>query len=141
MFKTIKIMHLRACNFVGGPEKQILEHFKNIDRKRFTPVLATFANSDENDHLGVYSRKLGFETIRIADLSPVDPRLIACLIFSLRKAKIDILCTHGYKPNILGLIASKLVRIPSVAISRGWTGESRSRCRRGTACPPGAAPR
>ena len=40
----------------------------------------------------------------------------------LVKLKADILCCHGYKPDLIGLAAARRVGIPVVSISRGWTG-------------------
>jgi glycosyltransferase involved in cell wall biosynthesis len=36
----------------------------------------------------------------------------------------DMLCCHGYKANLLGRMAARRVKIPAVAVARGWTGES-----------------
>jgi glycosyltransferase involved in cell wall biosynthesis len=121
--EPITIMHLRACNFVGGPEKQILEHFGRLDATRFTPVLGTFVQEDE-DPLGEAASAQGFRSIRLQSHSPLNPFSIYQLFSILKQHKIDILCTHGYKPNILGCFAAALARIPTIAISRGWTWES-----------------
>ena len=42
----------------------------------------------------------------------------------LRRLGRDVLCCHGYKANLLGLLAARRLGIPAVSISRGWTGES-----------------
>lgn len=124
MPKPITVMHLRASNFVGGPEKQILEHLRRIDKQRFSPILCSFGkNGQENDLL-----KAG-ESDNICSLSlnsnsPFSPMLI----WQLRKLLIDnsvqILVTHGYKPNIIGHWAVKYLGIPMIVYSHGWTGEN-----------------
>ena len=40
----------------------------------------------------------------------------------LRMIQADVLCCHGYKPDILGFLAARRVGIPVVGVSRGWTG-------------------
>jgi glycosyltransferase involved in cell wall biosynthesis len=40
---------------------------------------------------------------------------------TLRQHRIDLLCCHGYKPNLLGRPAARRLGIPAVAVSRGWT--------------------
>jgi glycosyltransferase involved in cell wall biosynthesis len=119
----ITIMHLRASNFVGGPEKQILEHFARLNPERFTPILGTFVEGD-SDPLGDAAVARGFQAVRMNAKSPLNPASIYHLSDTLKQHKIDILCTHGYKPNILGCLATSFTRIPNIAISRGWTWES-----------------
>lgn len=119
----ITIMHLRASNFVGGPEKQILEHFARLNPERFTPILGTFVEGD-SDPLGDAAVARGFQAVRMNAKSPLNPASIYHLSNTLKQHKVDILCTHGYKPNILGCLATSFTRIPNIAISRGWTWES-----------------
>jgi glycosyltransferase involved in cell wall biosynthesis len=124
MSEPITIMHLRASNFVGGPEKQILEHFLRLDSSRFKPVLGTFVEDGQTDHLGEAALAQGFRCIRLQAVSPLNPASVYQLSKILKQEKISILCTHGYKPNILGCLAARLTRIQTIAISRGWTYES-----------------
>lgn len=125
MSEPITVMHLRASNFVGGPEKQILEHFARLDSTRFLPILGTFAGSGLSDPLGEEAIYRGFRTVRLPEMSPINPSAVLGLARTLRQNNIAILCTHGYKPNVLGFFAAKLCGIPTIAISRGWTWESR----------------
>src|SRR5205823_12194169 len=56
------------------------------------------------------------------------PRLVASLrelTGTLGKHDATLLLCHGYKANILGRIAARRVGISAVAVSRGWTGETR----------------
>jgi glycosyltransferase involved in cell wall biosynthesis len=123
--KPVNIMHLRASNFVGGPEKQILEHFARLDSARFRPVLGTFAEPGALDPLGDEAARRGMQTARVPESSPLNPNSILHISRLLREHNIGILCTHGYKPNVLGFFAAKLCGIPTIAISRGWTWENR----------------
>lgn len=122
--KPIVVMHLRASNFVGGPEKQILEHFSRLDSKRFRPILGTFVEDGAPDKLGDAAISRGFECIRFPSVSPLNPGAILNLARVLKNNNVDILCTHGYKPNVLGFFAAKLGRTATICISRGWTWES-----------------
>lgn len=123
MADALTVMHLRACNFVGGPEKQILEHFARLDSHRFKPILGTYVDGTA-DPLGEAAAALGFQVISMHSQSPLNPSSIYQLSATLKQHRVDILCTHGYKPNILGCLAARLARIPTIAISRGWTWES-----------------
>ena len=42
----------------------------------------------------------------------------------LKCSKADILCCHGYKAGLLGLLAGRRLGLSVVAVSRGWTAES-----------------
>jgi glycosyltransferase involved in cell wall biosynthesis len=43
----------------------------------------------------------------------------------LKELGADVLFCHGYKANLVGRWAARRAGIPVVAVSRGWTGESR----------------
>lgn len=54
------------------------------------------------------------------------PRLgKAARALASRLTTADMLLCHGYKANLVGRIAARRAGIPAVAVSRGWTGESR----------------
>lgn len=124
MSEPITVMHLRASNFVGGPEKQILEHFARLDTARFRPVLGTFVEDGTTDPLGDVASARDFQCIQMQSVSPLNPFSVYHLYKVLKQEKVSLLCTHGYKPNILGFFAAKLCGIPTIAISRGWTWEN-----------------
>lgn len=124
MSDKIVVMHVRASNFVGGPEKQILEHFVRLDRDRFEPILVTYVEDGQSDPLGEAAIHQGFRCIRLPSQSPLHPGAVARLAGQMKREKVDILCTHGYKPNVLGCLAARLSGAATIAISRGWTWES-----------------
>jgi glycosyltransferase involved in cell wall biosynthesis len=51
--------------------------------------------------------------------------VVAELALTIREKKFSLLCTHGYKANLLGWVASRLTGCPQIAFARGWTGENR----------------
>ena len=40
--KINTVVHIIATGFYGGPEKQIIEHLKRLDRGRFRGIIASF---------------------------------------------------------------------------------------------------
>lgn len=124
MAEQIVVMHLRACNFVGGPEKQILEQLVRIDKEKFRTIVGTFIAPGEEDRLGMAARKLQTATFPIVSKSPIHPASVKQLLTILRRENVSILCTHGYRPNIIGCFAAKAAGIATIAVSRGWTAES-----------------
>ena len=125
MTEAITVMHLRASNFVGGPEKQILEHFARIDHTIYRPLLGTFVESGAQDPLGDEALRRGFQRVCMPAASPLNPAAVMNVARLLRQENVTLLCTHGYKPNVLGFCAARMCGIPTIAISRGWTWESR----------------
>lgn len=124
MAERINLLHLRISNFIGGPEKQILEHFTRLDTVLFHPMLCCFQENGQDDPLLLEATRLGISCRVIPMKSAFDLGVIARLRQILAADKVDILCSHGYKPNILGKLATLSVGTSSFAISRGWTAEN-----------------
>lgn len=124
MDNRLNILHLRASNFFGGPEKQILEHFTRVDPKRFKLTLCSFLEDGKVNKLIEMGVQSGIKCYNLSSRSPFDFSTILRLIAIIQKEKIQILCTHGYKPDVMGRIASWITGIPEIVISRGWTGEN-----------------
>ncbi|MBZ2167679.1 glycosyltransferase [Marinobacter sp. F4216] len=57
---------------------------------------------------------------RLKMSSKFDPRAVLRLTRLLKKSQIDVLHTHGYKSDILGIVAAKLAGIRSVCTPHGF---------------------
>lgn len=121
----LHIMHLRASNFVGGPERQILEHLRHSESDTMHFSLCCFQENGCATELETMAGSYGLDCTCVTAARPFDLGTIRQLARIIRERKVDLLVTHGYKPNLLGRIASWIERIPTVAVSRGWTYESR----------------
>ena len=69
------------------------------------------------------ARDAGFEAI---ELRHDTPHLCAArreLVGLLQDLHADLLVCHGYKADLIGLLAARKIGIPVVAVSRGWTWE------------------
>jgi glycosyltransferase involved in cell wall biosynthesis len=120
----VQLVHLTASTFFGGPERQMLGLAKAFPQH----VLTTFASFSEGGRCSGFLdevRSHGFPTVPLT----VDfPRVLATIreiTGLLRDTSCTVLLCHGYKANILGRLAARRVGIPAVAVSRGWTGETR----------------
>src|SRR5262249_53292372 len=67
-------------------------------------------------------RAAGFEIDVLEHNFPHVSRSVVEIADRLRVLKADVLVTSGYKPDILGWRAARLVGIPIVVVSHGWTG-------------------
>ena len=122
--KRATIVHLRDSNFVGGPERQILEHFKRMDPERYNMVLVCYENAGETNELRARAQDMGFQCLALPVRSPFNPKGITDISDLLRNLQADVLVTHGHKGNIFGRIACWMQSVPTIAVSRGWTMES-----------------
>jgi glycosyltransferase involved in cell wall biosynthesis len=114
-----------ASNFYGGPEKQILEHGLRLqEESEFNFCLVSFAEGDRVNELLVRAERLGISTRALHTANPFNPKVVIDLVHILKVESCDLLVTHGYKANIIGRLATWLLRLPQVSISRGWTAEN-----------------
>lgn len=67
----------------------------------------------------------GVEARMLTHMNPHFIAMVADVLGELRAKAAEVLITHGYKADILGLIAARIARVPILAVSRGWTGHTR----------------
>ena len=124
MPERITVLHLRISNFIGGPEKQILEHMVRLNKEKFRPLLCCFRDNGIDDPLQKEAEALGISCRIINTNSAFDLKTISQLVRILREEKVNLICSHGYKPNMIGRLAAWQCGVSAVAVSRGWTAES-----------------
>jgi glycosyltransferase involved in cell wall biosynthesis len=70
------------------------------------------------------ARHHGFEAVGLTHDTPRLWSAVREIIEQIEHFGADVLCCHGYKANLLGRMAARRVKVPVVAVARGWTGES-----------------
>jgi len=115
------VAHLLASPFYGGPERQVLA-LANELRGRHDSLFLSFAEGGRAKAFLDEAKDCGFEAIELRENWPHIFRAGREVAEHLREHGANILCTSGYKPDILGLRAARLTGIPAVAIAHGWTG-------------------
>jgi glycosyltransferase involved in cell wall biosynthesis len=99
----------------------ILALVKNLNPEQVTSHLAiTRESPGQNIELFRRHQKLGLKSHQLKMGGRFDPRVIISLSQLIRKEKIDIIHTHGYKSDLLGLIAARLTRIKAIATPHGF---------------------
>jgi glycosyltransferase involved in cell wall biosynthesis/GT2 family glycosyltransferase len=116
---VLRVLHLRASNFVGGPERQIVSYC-GLPSKQVQQSIATFVGSDEGSAFLEFARCNHIESIGLPS-SSLDA--LSRLIRHVREKQVDVICSHGYKADILGLLAARRTGAKAVPFLRGWTGE------------------
>jgi glycosyltransferase involved in cell wall biosynthesis len=122
--KPIVVVHLTASPFFGGPERQMLELARMLPRK-YRSIFLSYSESGGCQQFIQKALDQGFEAHGLRCDTPSFWRMFQELAGHLRKMQADLLCCHNYKPSILGRIVARRLGIPVIAVSRGWTGESR----------------
>jgi len=116
-----RILHLRASNFVGGPEQQLLRHIESGENGPWEILLGVFQGRREGEDLIATARRHGLATVPVPAQS--SGAALRALTRLLRDERIALLCTHGYKADILGLLAGRSTGVPVACFLRGWTRE------------------
>jgi glycosyltransferase involved in cell wall biosynthesis len=119
-----RVLHLRASNFVGGPERQILRYARQEKNGEFDVVLGIFCGTTEGLKFAQEAEAGGITVFRLPAGTIGDLRTISALRRLLAEQRIDLVCTHGYKADLLGVVAGRLSGIPVASFLRGWTGEN-----------------
>jgi len=120
---TYDIVHLIGCNLVGGPEKQILHHAFDMQGSQYRITIGSFHDLNEWPEILTAAKQKNIPTICLP--GGVRPDLVHHLATKLRERKGTLLCTHGFKANVVGYLASKRTNTPHIAFVRGFTAENK----------------
>ncbi|MDY6844910.1 MAG: glycosyltransferase, partial [Thermodesulfobacteriota bacterium] len=121
----IRILQITAPVVFGGAERVLLNIGRLIDKSRFTISYCVFLNPNrkQNELYGTLTdidRDVSvIRMFRKVNINVFD------LVRIIRKTHPHILHTHGYRPDIVGLIASRITHTPIVSTVHGWTRTSR----------------
>jgi glycosyltransferase involved in cell wall biosynthesis len=119
----MRVTHLTASTFFGGPERQMLGLAQHLSAQCETSFVSFAEHGRCQAFLAEVQREGFFSTMLHHD-TPHLRQAASELATVLRRHRTDVLCCHGYKANVLGRIAARRLRIPAVAVARGWTGEN-----------------
>ena len=116
----MRIVHLMASPFFGGPERQMLGLARHLP-DRYESRFVSFAEAgrcapfmEQVERSGFVGHVLQHNAPRMRQAANEVTRL-------LLRWKADVLCCSGYKPDILGWWAARQAGIPAVSVSHGWT--------------------
>jgi glycosyltransferase involved in cell wall biosynthesis len=118
--RIMRVAHLTASPFFGGPERQML----GLARSLPSEVASVFLSFPERGLCQPFLHELhrhGFAAEALVHNVPHVASALRELRGKLRRHRIDLLCCHGYKADLLGLRAARSLGMPVVSVSRGWT--------------------
>jgi glycosyltransferase involved in cell wall biosynthesis len=119
----MRILHVRASNFFGGPEKQILGQAKVGSNRGLETHVASFCEKGRETELVARARRSGLEAHSIRCSNAYDPGQILRLRGLLRRLRPELVCTHDYRSTALSWVALRGAGVPQIAFWRGVTRE------------------
>lgn len=87
----------------------------------YRPVFLCFADRGLSQALVEQVRQSGFEAHTLRHDVPHFRAVSREVGDHLRRLRADVLCCHGYKADLLGLLAARRAGVPVIAVSHGWT--------------------
>ncbi|HEY5253615.1 MAG TPA: glycosyltransferase [Acidobacteriaceae bacterium] len=118
-----QVLHLIGCNLVGGPEKQILHHAQDMQDSEYQLSIGSFHDLKEWPEILAAAEQRNIPTVCLP--GGVRPDLVRRLSRMLSERKGLLLCTHGFKANVVGYLAARRTGTSHVAFLRGFTAENR----------------
>ena len=116
-------MHLNAPLTIAGAETTILTFLEHAEKELFDLSVTSFINPircpDNPFPAAVEVRGGRFQLLPIC--RSIDVRDVGKVIRVLRKNRVQILHTHGYRADIIGLIAARYCGVRLVSTVHGWT--------------------
>src|ERR1043165_899467 len=116
----MRVVHLMASPFYGGPERQMLGLARHLPGEVHSAFLS-FAERGLAQAFLDEVRRQGYEGKTLQHNTPHFCASVGEVAHELRRLGADLVCCSGYKPDLIGWRAARRVGIPAVSISHGWT--------------------
>lgn len=122
MKKTTHVLQFICPTGFYGAERWILALAKHLDPNKVRCDLVVTAEPSNQDlEIGRQYKALGLNAYEIPMRNKFDFSVISQLVRLIREKKIDIIHTHGYKSDILGVIAARKAGISCIATPHGFS--------------------
>ncbi|MBI5835912.1 MAG: glycosyltransferase, partial [Candidatus Eisenbacteria bacterium] len=119
------VVHVRATNFLGGPERQVLGHARVSAGAWYEPVLAAFSERRGRVDFLDAAAAQGTRTLLLRSGGPFDPAPLRQLAHFVAHEPVAALVAHGYKAAAVCDLVSRATGRPWLGAVRGFTGENR----------------
>lgn len=117
-----RVLHLIGSNCIGGPEKQILHHAISMQDSPYEMEIGSFHDQTEWPEILRGAEERNIPTVCLKGGPRLD--LIAELARVLEARPGVLLCTHGFKANVVGYFAARRTNTRHIAFLRGQTAET-----------------
>ncbi len=120
---TVLILHLTGSPFFGGPERLMMGLAQSL-RETWCSAFMLFPDRGKSAAFRRALLEAREETVTLFHDTPHLPAMVRELTSRLREWDTSILCCHGYKADVVGLLAARRAGVPVIAMSHGWTAET-----------------
>lgn len=122
MKNPINVLQFICPTGFYGAERWILALAKHLDPEKVRSDLAVTAEpSNQGQEITRQHKQLGLDTYEIPMKHKFDLGAVSKLARLIRDKNIHIIHTHGYKSDIIGLLAARKAGIPCVITPHGFS--------------------
>ena len=119
--KQYKILQFICSTGFYGAERWVLALSKHLDNQQFSSELAITLEENSRDLTLVREwQSLPAIAHELPMQHRFDWRVVGQLVELIRERDIDVIHTHGYKSDILGVLAARRANIPVVVTPHGF---------------------
>lgn len=117
----INVLQFICSTGFYGAERWVLALAKHMDPNKFRNDLAVTLESNSTDLELVkhFKQKCG-DTFEVPMSNPFDFSVVNKLVALIKEREIDVIHTHGYKSDILGILAARKAGIKVVVTPHGF---------------------
>jgi glycosyltransferase involved in cell wall biosynthesis len=124
--KIVNVLALIAATEVSGPCSGLFQLVEQSKDREARFVLGMFLLESYATCAAIEeAQRRGFQTAILSQRRRYDPGLISQAWRVIKKHRVELLQSHGYKPALLAWCLKWFVRIPWVAFAHGYTSENR----------------
>ena len=119
--RRITILDLRDSPWVDGPGRSTLETASRINHEKYRIIVADYSGGTQktDDYLNEAKRR-GLSVVRIRETGALDFNVIRQVLCLIDTHGIDIVHTHDFRSDVIGLFCARRRKIPVVATCHGW---------------------
>lgn len=120
----MRVVHLIASSGLYGAEKWIFALMRAMESSCFESIIVNLADSEGSlSEIVNSARERDFEAYDFYTGGKFNPFSILNLARWLKNNQIDIVHAHGYKSDVIGLLASRLASRKIISTPHGWSKE------------------
>jgi glycosyltransferase involved in cell wall biosynthesis len=121
MSERIRVLHVRCSVVIGGPETTLLAWFNHYDKTRYGFTLALFNNGGKEKTFRDVCARDGVSTTELSWVPGRNIlRAVRELVQMIRDTGAQILHTHDWRSDVVGLLAARKAGIPIVTTIYVW---------------------
>lgn len=116
----IRVLHFHSSQGVFGPERWTSLVLKHSDRHTMQSHVLTIGTKPRSDEFASAMRKQGHSATHLEVGARLSPAALLALRRLVREQAVDIVHTHGFKTDVMAVLALRTMSIPLITTTHGW---------------------